>query len=196
MIATPKPHYLLFSDSSENKKDSHRIGHWHFALETIDGQSAVEASDEEPRTFGDRLELLAAIRGLEALDQPSHVTLVTPSRYVARGIRFGLAEWKSSHWKWERFGRMVPINNADLWQRIDRTMDFHSVRCHRWSLPRRAEDKSPSPSTKYQTSLVHRIGKSLYSTASRLRFGQAGQLTSNTQNRLVSFRQTGIARQL
>ncbi len=87
----------------------------------------AEAADEEPGTPADRLELLAIVRGLEALDQPSRVTLFTASRYVARGLRFGLESWRESDWQWERFGQMQPVKNADLWQRIDQAMRFHQV---------------------------------------------------------------------
>ena len=69
----------------------------------------------------------AIVRGLEALDQPSRVTLFTASRYVARGLRFGLESWRESDWQWERFGQMQPVKNADLWQRIDQAMRFHQV---------------------------------------------------------------------
>ncbi len=77
----------------------------------------------------ERLELLAVVRGLEALEQPSKVTLVTTSRVVRRGLRFGLELWRENQWHWERFGRMAPIKNADLWQRVDRALHIHDVSC-------------------------------------------------------------------
>ena len=73
---------------------------------------------------------------MEALDQPSRVTLVTPSRYVSRGLHFGLEEWRSADWCWERDGQMVPIKNADLWQRVDRAMNIHQVDYRRWRIDR------------------------------------------------------------
>ena len=94
----------------------------------------LEAFDEEPGVQGERLELLAVIRGLEALDQPSRVTLVTSSRGVSRGLRFGLAEWRTNNWQWERFGRRVPVKNHDLWQRVDRALQFHRVECRTWRI--------------------------------------------------------------
>ena len=109
-------------------------GRWHFHLESFDGDTVLEASDEEPGVQGERLELLALIRGLEALDQPSRVTLVTSSRGVSRGLRFGLAEWRTNNWQWERFGRRVPVKNHDLWQRVDRALKFHHVECRTWRI--------------------------------------------------------------
>jgi hypothetical protein len=71
------------------------------------------------------------LRGLEALEQPSRVTLMTGSRYVFRGLRYGLTEWRENNFSWEHFGSVQPIRNADLWKRIDRTLGYHQVQC-RW----------------------------------------------------------------
>lgn len=89
-------------------------------------------ADEETTACGERLELLAVVRGLEALDGPARVTLVTKSRYVSRGIRSGLSEWRANDWQWERFGRIVPVKDHDLWQRVDRALLFHAVDCQAW----------------------------------------------------------------
>ncbi len=79
-VATP--HYLLFSESCRKSPQ----GQWRFVLQLIDGTEQFEAADAEPDARGERLELLAVVRGLEALAQPSRVTLVTPSRYVNVGL--------------------------------------------------------------------------------------------------------------
>jgi ribonuclease HI len=123
------PHYLLFSESIQ--KESAR-GQWRFVLQSIDGTDQLEATDAEPEVQGDRLELLAVVRGLEALAQPSRVTLVTPSKYVNRGLAFGLKEWRSNDWQWEHFGEMVPVKNCDLWQRVDQALSFHQLECRTW----------------------------------------------------------------
>jgi ribonuclease HI len=101
-------------------------------LETVDGKTRFEAADEEPEPEESRLALLAVVRGLEALSQPSRVTVVTTSRYVSRGFLFGLQDWRANGWRWERFGEMTPIKNRDLWQRIDRAMQYHQVECRVW----------------------------------------------------------------
>jgi len=119
------PHYLLYSGSSEQSEP----GRWRFVLRAADGSQRMTADDVEPNARGDRLELLAVVRGLEALDQPSRVTLITPSRYVRTGIRRGLMEWRSNGWRWEYFGQMVPVKNCDLWQRVDRALRFHELEC-------------------------------------------------------------------
>jgi len=123
------PHFLLFSEAS---RDEQSAPCWRFVLQNVETQSRFSATDAEPADCGERLELLAVVRGLEALDGPARVTLVTKSRYVSRGIKSGLAEWRRNEWSWERFGRMVPIRDHDLWQRVDRALGFHKVNCQAW----------------------------------------------------------------
>lgn len=119
----PAPHFLLFSEAKGKK----RQGQWRFVLQAADGSATLEAEELEPDVGGERLELLAVIRGLEALDQPSRVTLFTPSKYVSRGIAYGLEEWRRNGWTWECFGEMVPVKNRDLWQRLDRALNYHTI---------------------------------------------------------------------
>ncbi len=136
MIA-PNPHYLLFcnthitqtSGAEDDAPPATLRGRWHFVLEQLDGTERFEVADSESNVTADRLALLSVVRGLEALEQHSRVTLVTTSRYVARGLRYGLASWRDAGYRWERFGVQKPIRNADLWKRIDSAMSFHSITC-------------------------------------------------------------------
>ena len=125
-----RPHYLLISESSQLLGP----GRWRFVLRLADGGERIVADDVDPEARGDRLELLTVVRGLEALEQPSRVTLWTPSTYVREGIRHGLREWRENGWLWEYFGRMVPVKNDDLWKRLDRAMEFHLVDCRTWRI--------------------------------------------------------------
>jgi len=129
-MSVKAPHFLLFSDSAR-KADQ---GHWRFILEATDGSERFSAADDEPEIQGERLELLAVVRGLEALPRPARVTLVTPSDYVNRGLAYGLDDWRSNGWQWEHFGEMVPVKNRDLWQRIDRILQFHELECWTWRI--------------------------------------------------------------
>jgi len=122
-MCIPAPHFLLVSQANREKERSE----WRFVLKAADGSATLEAADAEPDARGERLELLAVVRGLEALDQPSRVTLVTPSSYVKHGIRYGLNEWGRNGWEWERFGEMTPVKNRDLWQRLDRALKIHRM---------------------------------------------------------------------
>ncbi len=128
-MTSNSPHYLLFSEAN---RDRCSLPTWRFVLQNVESQLRFAATDSEPCDCGERLELLAVVRGLEALDGPARVTLVTKSRYVSRGIKKGLAEWRANGWKWERFGRIVPVRDHDLWQRVDRAFQFHEVTCQAW----------------------------------------------------------------
>ena len=129
-MSTTAPHFLLLSDTNDS---SDIVGSWSFVLERVNGSGRIEVSDNEPDVRGERLKLLAVVRGLEALEQPSKVTLITPSRFIGRGIRKGISLWKEQSWQWERYGVMVDVKNADLWKRIDRAKVFHSVECRVWN---------------------------------------------------------------
>ncbi|MCS7305163.1 MAG: hypothetical protein NZ602_08675 [Thermoguttaceae bacterium] len=120
------PHYILYSSSDPVKKT------WRFSICSTKGATLLEVSDREPDAPADRLALLAVVLGLEALEQPSHIILCTPSRYVQEGIQFGVPEWRANGWQWEYFGQMVPVKHRDLWQRVERAMRFHRVECRSW----------------------------------------------------------------
>ncbi|MBX3420489.1 MAG: hypothetical protein KF752_02925 [Pirellulaceae bacterium] len=102
-------------------------GCWHFVLERLDGPERLEALDWEQNIDRDRIALLSVVRGLEALEQAARVKLVTTSRYVDRGLRFGLPNWRESDYQWESFGSFKTIRNADLWQRVDSAMQYHQI---------------------------------------------------------------------
>ncbi|MCU0711317.1 MAG: hypothetical protein MUC43_04615 [Pirellula sp.] len=142
------PHYLLFCDGNIPSAESVAVGglpkssgRWKFVLEHLESGEKFEASDKETGATPDRTALIAVLRGLEALEQPSRVTLVTTSRYVFRGLQYGLTEWRENDFSWEHFGAVQPIRNADIWRRIDRTLSFHKVQC-RWISQDSSEDNA------------------------------------------------------
>ena len=145
------PHYLLFSEASCSLESRS----WRFVLQNVESRRRMVISDVEEAICGERLELLAVVRGLEALSGPARVTLVTKSRYVSRGLRFGMAEWRANDWQWECFGRTVPVKDHDLWQRVDRALLFHQVDCQAWLFAEEAThddlQASPVPSPTLKT---------------------------------------------
>ncbi len=136
-MVTQQPHYLLICDSVISNpalidgvtQPTIGLGRWNFVLERIDGPERLEAQDCENYIHQDRLALLAVVRGLEALEQSSIVRLVTTSRYVDRGMRFGLPNWRETSYQWESFGMRKPVRNADLWRRVDVAMQYHEIAC-------------------------------------------------------------------
>ncbi|MCU0878012.1 MAG: hypothetical protein MUF06_09530 [Pirellulaceae bacterium] len=130
-MSVQTPHFLLYSQATPSALAAieGESGRWRFVLESADGAPPLEAEDEEPETSAERLKLLAIVRGLEALEQPSRVTLVAPGPTISRGIRYGLAQWRENGWQWERYGKLSPVKNCDLWQRIERAAAIHEVVC-------------------------------------------------------------------
>lgn len=101
-------------------------GRWQFAIETAAGEPILEAEDSE-RGDLNRLTLLAAVRGLEAIDGPSGVTLLSHNRYLIRSLTDSLPRWRRSDFVWDHFGRRVEVQHADLWRRIDHALGIHEV---------------------------------------------------------------------
>lgn len=157
---TPQSHYLLHAETYRSGRGAPR---WKFALQSVGNGERISAADSESTTCRSRLELLAVVRGLEALDRPSRVTLLTRSRYVSRGIRRQLGQWREHHWRWERFGTMTPIRDCDLWRRIDRALDFHSIECCVWQA-----DEVPARKSSYDHS---QAGWSIAAALGKLRRG-------------------------
>ena len=78
----------------------------------------------EAHTTNNRMELMAAIMGLESLKEPCAVTLYTDSVYVRSGITEWIKGWKLRGW---RTADKKPVKNVDLWQRLDAAAAPHSV---------------------------------------------------------------------
>jgi len=78
----------------------------------------------EADTTNNRMELMAAIIGLESLTRPCSVVLYTDSKYVLEGITSWMPGWKSRGWK---TAAKKPVKNVDLWQRLDAATDRHDI---------------------------------------------------------------------
>ncbi|MBS0456152.1 MAG: ribonuclease HI [Proteobacteria bacterium] len=84
-----------------------------------------ELAGGEPATTNNRMELMAAIAGLEALREPCEVALHTDSKYVQQGITEWLPGWMRRGWK---TSGGEPVKNQDLWQRLHAASSRHRVR--------------------------------------------------------------------
>lgn len=89
------------------------------------GEQERELSGAEAQTTNNRMELMAAIAGLEALKRPCEVTLVTDSQYVKRGVEEWMARWQANGW---RTSDRQPVKNRDLWERLAAALARHRVR--------------------------------------------------------------------
>ena len=86
-----------------------------------------ELSGGERDTTNNRMEMMAAIAGLEALKRPSRVKLTTDSTYLRDGITKWIHAWKTRGWK-TADGK--PVKNRELWQRLEKALVGHKVDWH------------------------------------------------------------------
>ena len=83
-----------------------------------------ELRGAEPQTTNNRMELMAAIMGIETLKRPCKITLTTDSQYVKHGITEWLKDWKLRGWK---TANKKQVKNVDLWQRLDAAVAQHDI---------------------------------------------------------------------
>ena len=83
-----------------------------------------ELSGGEVLTTNNRMELMAVIKGLEALKRPSAVKVHTDSRYVMDGASKWLKNWKANGWK---TSDKKPVKNTELWRALDAAMSEHAI---------------------------------------------------------------------
>jgi ribonuclease HI len=83
-----------------------------------------ELSGSEADTTNNRMELMAAIAGLESLKRPCRVELHTDSQYLRNGVTSWMHGWKRNGW---RTADKKPVKNIDLWQRLDETIKPHQI---------------------------------------------------------------------
>lgn len=81
----------------------------------------------EPDTTNNRMELMAAIKAIEALTRETEADLYTDSKYVRDGITQWLPKWKTNGWK---TAAKKPVKNDDLWRRLDEALSRHKISWH------------------------------------------------------------------
>jgi ribonuclease HI len=97
-------------------------GGWAAILRFRDRERELFGGD--PMTTNNRMELMAAIRGLEALKRVCTVVLYTDSRYVMDGGTKWLPRWKANGW---RTADKKPVKNDDLWSMLDSAASRHKI---------------------------------------------------------------------
>jgi ribonuclease HI len=91
------------------------------------GAHRKELSGGEAATTNNRMELMAAIKALEALTRSCEVDLHTDSAYLRGGITTWLDDWKNNGW---RTASKKPVKNVELWQRLEDAAAGHKIRWH------------------------------------------------------------------
>ena len=91
------------------------------------GATERELSGNEPNSTNNRMEMMAAIQGLESLKTACEVDLYTDSQYVLKGMTEWLPGWKARGWK---TADKKPVKNVDLWQRLETATEQHKIKWH------------------------------------------------------------------
>jgi ribonuclease HI len=114
------PEVEIFTDGA--CKGNPGPGGWGAVIRS--GAHEKEVSGGEAVTTNNRMELLAAIRALEALKRPCHVTLTTDSVYVRDGITKWVHGWQKNGW---RTSDKKPVKNEELWRALLEAVKPHRI---------------------------------------------------------------------
>lgn len=93
----------------------------------IHGSRRREMSGGERETTNNRMEMMAVIKGVEALNRSCLVHIHTDSTYVMKGMTEWMDNWKKKGWK---TSARKPVKNVDLWQKLDEILNGHQVKWH------------------------------------------------------------------
>jgi ribonuclease HI len=116
-------HVLIYTDGA--CRGNPGPGGWGVLLRY--GRHEKILSGAEDLTTNNRMELMAAIQALAALQQSCKIDLYTDSKYLQRGINEWLATWKKQSW---HKADKKPVKNADLWQQLEKEATRHEVTWH------------------------------------------------------------------
>ena len=97
-------------------------GGWGVILKTQSATKELYGGDLD--TTNNKMELLAAIKGLQSLTKPCKVRLYTDSNYVKQGITEWIINWKRNGFK---NAKKKPVLNADLWLELDQLTSIHDI---------------------------------------------------------------------
>lgn len=100
-------------------------GGWAALLRAGSNEKLISGAERD--TTNNRMELMAAIAGLEALTKSSRIELTTDSQYVRQGITQWIDGWRANGW---RTSQKKPVKNQDLWQRLSDVVQRHQVNWH------------------------------------------------------------------
>ena len=100
-------------------------GGWGFVI--IDGEDIKSYSGSEDSTTNNRMELTAAIKAIELVNENQAIILHTDSTYVQKGITEWIINWKKNDWV---SSTKKPVANKDLWMKLD---EYNLSRDIKWT---------------------------------------------------------------
>jgi ribonuclease HI len=118
-----KPHLSIYTDGACSGNPG--PGGWGAILE-YQGEE-LDLSGGEAQTTNNRMEMIAAIKALEALPSPAVIDLYTDSQYLRDGITRWIHGWKKNGWK---TADKKPVKNQELWEKLDHLLTIHQITWH------------------------------------------------------------------
>ena len=100
-------------------------GGWAAVLRWRDNEKEIVGHEAD--TTNNRMELKAAIMGLNAVTRAMPIALHTDSRYVMNGVQDWMPRWKANGWK---TASKKPVANQDLWEQLDQAVQRHDITWH------------------------------------------------------------------
>lgn len=100
-------------------------GGWAAVLRWRDNEKEIVGHEAD--TTNNRMELKAAIMGLNAVTRTMPIALHTDSRYVMNGVQDWMPRWKANGWK---TASKKPVANQDLWEQLDQAVQRHDITWH------------------------------------------------------------------
>ena len=133
MPSASTPEVLLYTDGACSGNPG--PGGWGVLMRALEGEAVLkqrELQGGEAATTNNRMELMAAISGLEALTEPCNIVLYTDSQYVRQGLTEWMPGWIRKNWK---TAGGSPVKNRELWERLHaatlkHTIDWRWVKGH------------------------------------------------------------------
>ena len=125
--APPKrePEVILFTDGACSGNPG--PGGWAYILRHLGTGKNKEESGTDLTTTNNQMELMAVIQGLQALQRPTVVKVVTDSSYVEKGLSEWMHRWKNNHWRRKTSSGYKAVKNVEFWQELDRLDRLHTI---------------------------------------------------------------------
>lgn len=115
----------IFTDGACHKD---KVGGWGVLLRYKGMEKSMCGGEKE--TTNNRMEMMAVIKGLQALTEPCIVHVTTDSQYVLKGITEWIHGWKKKGWKtagWGNKKKQQDVKNKDLWLELDEATKGHQI---------------------------------------------------------------------
>ena len=102
-------------------------GGWAFILRHVTTGKTMEKTGATLQTTNNQMELQALIEGLQSLQRPTRVHVVTDSTYLKQGLTEWIQNWKRRGWKRKTSNGLKPVKNVEQWKQLDALTQKHKL---------------------------------------------------------------------